>query len=153
MKAKRERGVTVLPDPSPPRAAAAESVESLRKRLDVEAAENRTLLIELARVREEGAAARGELARYREAGLEDEQRVTPQWASLGHLVEGMRKRGHTEEACDYLASCLGLAFAKGWNARDRDLVKRAKELAHCSKERHDAFQTLEALRATTGYMR
>jgi hypothetical protein len=58
-------------------------------------------------------------------GHEHESRVAPRWSELAHLVEGMRQRGHGEAACDYLASCLGLAFAKGWNARDREIVAGA----------------------------
>jgi hypothetical protein len=37
----------------------------------------------------------------------------PDWRELGHLVEAARSRGFTEPQCEYLAACLGLAWAKG----------------------------------------
>jgi len=43
-------------------------------------------------------------------------RVAPAWAQLHHLIDGMRARGHGQEAADYLAACLGLAWAKGYTA-------------------------------------
>ena len=46
----------------------------------------------------------------------EERREAPDWHQLDHLVEGARQRGFSAPQCEYLASCIGLAWAKGKNA-------------------------------------
>jgi hypothetical protein len=36
----------------------------------------------------------------------------PVWSQLDHLVDGARARGFDEAQCEYLTSCIGIAWAK-----------------------------------------
>jgi len=52
--------------------------------------------------------------RMRQTTIEERPTVyRPQWEQLEHLVEAARTRGWSSEQIEYLASCVGIAWAKG----------------------------------------
>ena len=56
----------------------------------------------------------------RATDLDEAGQRRPVWAQLHHLVQGARVRGFTEAQCEYLTSCIGIAWAKGAFAAERE---------------------------------
>jgi len=45
----------------------------------------------------------------------------PVWSQLDHLIAGARERGFSEAQCEYLTSCIGIAWAKAAFETERAL--------------------------------
>jgi len=61
--------------------------------------------------------------------IDEVGRRRPEWSQLEHLVTGARQRGFTSAQCEYLTSCIGIAWAKGSFAAEARALDELRELA------------------------
>jgi hypothetical protein len=45
---------------------------------------------------------------------QDVRRVVTDWSDVGHLIDGARKRGWSEQDLEYLSACIGITWAKAY---------------------------------------